>query len=114
MNLIARNRRGLIRLELLLMLATLALLFQLFPSLVIALSRALDLRYWPAGVWLSVNVAILIALLSQRFGAEFYMQRRQRRPRRSSSRQLLVKQSTLNEERALYERMNEARKRQVI
>jgi hypothetical protein len=113
MNLIARNRRGLIRLELLLMLAALALLFQLFPSLVIALSRALDLRYWPAGVWLSVNVAILIALLSQRFGAEFYMQRRQRRPR-NSSRQVLAKQSTLNEERALYERMNEARKRQVI
>jgi len=57
------KRRGAIWLELLLVLAALALILQLFPSFPQKLLSALDVRSWSAANWLQMNVVALVVLL---------------------------------------------------
>jgi len=73
---------------------------------------AADVRNWTAAVWLSLNVAIVIALIAIRVGAEFRQGWRHFKPRQHQN--VVKKQLEMKEERALYERMREARKRQII
>ncbi|MCI0332052.1 MAG: hypothetical protein L0228_02350 [Planctomycetes bacterium] len=108
------NRGGFGRLEVLLVLAFVTLLFQVFPSLWNGLVWSFDLRNWSRGAWMSANVAIVLVLFSIRFGPDLYREWRGRRPRIARKSERHEKQLTLKEERALYERMREARKKQVI
>ncbi len=112
---VSRNkRRGVAWLELLLALAFVALLFQVFPSLWNGLVWAADVRNWSRGVWMGVNVAVVLILFGIRFGPELYRESRVRRPRRARKRSTAETQLTMKEERELYGRMREARKRQVV
>lgn len=108
------NRDGFVRLEVLLVLAILALLFQVFPALWHGIVWALDVRNWSRGVWMTLNVAIVVGLVGIRIGPQLYEGWRTWSGRRSAKRESDEKRRTIKEERALYERMREARKRQVV
>ncbi|MEX2317294.1 MAG: hypothetical protein WD669_09095 [Pirellulales bacterium] len=111
------TRSGFAKLELLLVLAFLALLFQVFPSLWFGVLGVLDIRNWPRGVWVVINVAVVLALFAARFGpdlVEDWKQHSLRKQAASDRRKKEIKDLDLKEQRELFKRMQEARKRQVI
>jgi hypothetical protein len=61
------SRLGLAWLELLLVLAVIALVFQLFPSLWFRFISALDVRNWSRLTWFAVNFMVLAALIGVRY-----------------------------------------------
>ena len=77
---------GIAWLELLLGLAFLALLFQVFPSLGSALLSALDIRIWSRTTWFALNLLVLLGLFGIRFGSDLYADWKERRKRMDSSR----------------------------
>lgn len=62
------GRSGNAKLEILLVLAFLALLFQVFPALWNLLCGAADVRQWSRTTWMAMNVAIVLLLFGVRFG----------------------------------------------
>jgi hypothetical protein len=87
----------------------------------------LDLRNWTAGMWFAANALLFLVLLAVRFGSEVrgdfraYVAKMGRRRRRPSPHPLpggegfgKERPLTMDEEKALYKRMEEARKRQVV
>jgi hypothetical protein len=111
------NHSGFAKLELLLVLAFAALLFQVFPGLWFGLLAVLDIRGWSRGAWLVQNLAVVFTLFALRFGPDWYHDWQQRQIRKSAAakkREKQVKDLTAEEQRALYKRLQEARKRQVI
>lgn len=76
-----QRRTGFAWPELLLALAAIALVLQLFPSLATTLLAALDFRAWPRGTWFAANVLVLIGLVGVRFGPELYADWQARRRR---------------------------------
>lgn len=78
-----RRRTGFAWLELLLALAAVALVLQLFPSLTTTLRNALDFRAWSRFTWFAMNLLVLLGLVGIRFGPELYgdWQARRRRLR---------------------------------
>jgi len=85
-----------------------------FPSLWDALVSAVDVRDWSRSVWIGLNIGIVLVLLGIRFGPELFDRSRQPRRRVSHECEKHEKRLTAKEERELYERMREARKRQVV
>lgn len=75
------KRGGFAWLELLLALAFLALLFQVFPSLWFGLWAALDVRNWSRAVWFAANIVVIVALFGVRFAPEVAAGIRARRMR---------------------------------
>lgn len=73
---------GFARLELVLVLACLALLFQVFPGLWWDLWAALDFRTWSRGTWFALNLLVLLSLFGIRFGPALYADWRNHRTRR--------------------------------
>ena len=67
-----RRGRGFTWLQLLLALACLALLLQLFPSLPKVFGRALDVRNWSRGVWLALNAIVVLTLTGVRLSLSQY------------------------------------------
>ena len=57
------GRSWLFRLETWLVFAGLFLLFQVFPSLFWGLIYIIDVRNWTWGVWVGVEIGVVIALL---------------------------------------------------
>jgi hypothetical protein len=51
------------RLETWLVLSIMALVFQLFPRLFWGLLAAIDVRNWTWGVWVGVEIAVVVTLL---------------------------------------------------
>lgn len=78
-------RSGFAWLELVLALAFLALLFQVFPSLWIDLLSALDIRTWPRTTWFALNLLVLFGLFGVRFGPDLYGDWKQRRSRQRAA-----------------------------
>jgi hypothetical protein len=74
-----RRRRGAAWLELLLVLAFVALVLQLLPSIPQRLLEALDFRYWSRWTWFVVNSGVLLLLLTVRFCPELIDSWRQRK-----------------------------------
>lgn len=107
---------GIVRLEILFALALLTLLFQLFPSLWNGALIAADPRNWSRGTWLALNIVVVFALIALRFGRELYAEFRRARPRKPSAanQTLDPKKLSAQEERELYQRMHEARKKQIV
>jgi hypothetical protein len=101
------------RLEILLVVAVLALFFQVFPSLWFGLLRVVDVRNWPRGAWMVVNVAAVLALFGFRFGPDLYRDWQQWQLRRKEEGDRQSKARQLKEQKELFERMKEARKRQI-
>jgi hypothetical protein len=108
------NRDGFVRLEVLLVLAFLALFFQVFPSLWSGVLWALDMRNWSRGTWMVLNVVVVVFLFALRFGPELYQEWRKTPRHRSVKLECDEKRLSREEELALYQRMQEARKRQVV
>ena len=107
------RRSGFALLELLLVLAFLALLFQVFPALWFGLLWAVDVRNWSRGMWMGLNVAIVFALFGLRFGPELFDQWRERRARLTNEHEKHEKQRHLKEEREMLERLKQARERRL-
>jgi hypothetical protein len=106
-------RGGFAWLELLLVVAVLVLLFQVFPSAWFGVLWVLDVRNWPRSIWFAANVAGVLALCAVRFGPELYESWQARRTRLRIEREKQEKQRQLKEQRETLERLREARKRQV-
>lgn len=81
-----QRRTGAAWLEILLVLAFLALLFQVFPSLWVMLWQAIDVRQWSGAGWMVLNVTVLVALFGVRFGPDAIADLRERRKRLASRR----------------------------
>ena len=111
---LTKRHRGLARIELLLALAAVALLFQLFPPLWPTLRGAVDVRNWPRTVWISLNVGVMLALFGIRYGPSLYDEWQAHRARQRIERDKQVMQRKVNEQREVIERLREARKRQVV
>jgi type VI protein secretion system component VasK len=107
------KRQGEVRLELLLVLAVVALVFQLVPALGNITLWALDVRNWPRTAWFAVNWLVVITLVAIRFGPDLRQQWRERRERLASERATKQKQHELKEVRETLERMQQARARRI-
>jgi hypothetical protein len=108
------HRCGIAWLELLVVLAAIAMFLQLFPSVLWDFVAALDVRAWSSSVWFGLNVAVVLILAGIRFGAGIVEFRVRCRCRATEEREKAKQQQRLKEERELFERMREARKKQVI
>ncbi|TWU00437.1 hypothetical protein Pla108_13880 [Botrimarina colliarenosi] len=108
------GRLGFAWLELLLALAIVSLLLQLFNVSATRLYTAMDMRTWSGGVWFLAFALVFVVLCGVRFGPEvakgFVAQ--DRKFKLTVSEEKMRKRKEYEKERALYERMNEARKRQ--
>lgn len=107
------TRGGFARLEALLVLATLAFLFQVFPSLWFALVWALDVRNWSGEVWLTLNVGVVVALFGLRFGPGLHSEWREWRAKLAIEREKLQKEKALKEQREMLERLKAGRARRL-
>jgi hypothetical protein len=66
---------------------------------------------------MAINVGVVFSLFTIRFGPDLVEDWRQRRDRKraaSKNREKEIKDLTLKEQRELFKRMQEARKRQII
>lgn len=115
------RRSGIAWLELLLALTIVALALQLLPS--DAGRKALellDIRTWTSRTWFAANALLFASMFIIRFGPALRAAGRdflKRSTRLQPSAQTLTKEEQkrkYEEERALYERMIEARKKQII
>lgn len=100
-------------LELLLALAVVALVFQLFPGLYHYLLSWVDVRQWSRSNWLVMNVLIVLALVGIRYGPELMDSWRERQARRAKERENQTKQLELKQRREAIERVKAARNRRV-
>ncbi len=111
----SRNpRNGVAWLEVAVVLAILALLLQVFPSLCSILLRTVDVRRWSRGVWFVANVAFVVTLIGIRYwpGIAVAWQARQTRLNIERERQRRLQER--KEQRELLARIHEARKRRNI
>jgi hypothetical protein len=102
-------RNGLAWLEILLAIAILALILQLFPNL----GRALDVRNWTRGVWFLVNGLVVIALILIRFAPDQVLEWQSRRGRTAADHKILERQRAAREHRESLEQIRKARKRRL-
>jgi hypothetical protein len=107
-------RAGFAWLELLLVLAVLALVLQLVPSLWTLAQRALDVGNWSRTVWFAGTCVVLAMLVGIRFAPDIYGDWRRRRERSAMEQaKKQAQQRQVEERKMLHERM-EAMKRRVI
>jgi hypothetical protein len=111
-----QRRSGLARLEILLAIAVVALVFQLNPSLF----NKLDVRRWSGGAWFAANAILFAILCLFRLVPEFVADARQgpvkRRPtaaERAKTESTAERKQRMKEERELYQRMKDARRRRL-
>lgn len=104
---------GFPRLELLLILTFIVLLFQVFPSLWFAFTWCIDVRNWSRGVWLGLNACAVLALCGIRFGPDLYKEWRERLARLAIERDKQEKQRQLTEQREMLERLQRSRGRRI-
>jgi hypothetical protein len=112
-----RRRGGIIRLEVFLAIAILALFFQLFPPLWHGTRFAMDVRNWSRGTWLGINLFLVCVLVSIRYLPEFLAVRRVKKSSVKSKRptpESRVNELDLKAQQELFKRMQEARKRQIV
>ena len=115
------RRAGIAWPELLLALAIVALVLQLLPSDAGRKSlELLDIRTWTTSTWFFANALLFASMFIIRFGPALRAAGRdflKRSTRLQPSVETLTKEEQkrkYEEERALYERMIEARKKQII
>ena len=101
------QRNGYAWLEILLGIATLALLFQLFPSL----WQAIDFRNWSRVTALVVNLLAIVFLIVLKASPNLIADFRERRQRSKAERLKMEKGQKRKEQREAVERMQESLKR---
>jgi hypothetical protein len=116
---VRRTQSGFAWLELVLALAILALLGQLFPSVERLIYLVFDIRNWSQLAWIIANLMVVTTLVCIRFSCEL-LSLRQTADGGHSARMSIdavekerrSKSVELKKERELYQRMHDARKRQ--
>lgn len=96
------------------MLAVVALVFQLFPTVPRSLVDVLDFRHWSRSIWFLTNIGVLLVLLFVRFGPDFidsWRQRSKMRVATSSTKQPLVRTKPQEDVRVLMRRDEQLRAR---
>lgn len=106
-------RNGFAWLELLLALALLALMLQLFPQVWQVVLWLLDVRNWPRTMWFGMNLLVVFVLLAVRFGPQLIDDWRTRRERLTSEHTKQEKQRELKEQREALERAKQAKGRRI-
>jgi hypothetical protein len=118
-----RQRSGFGKLEVLLVIAFLSLLFQVFPALWTGMLFVLDVRNWGRGAWLAFNFVVIFALFAIRFGPDIVAGREKKAAMRRKVRTTAssvtkhakdIKEMDAAEQRELFKRMQEARRKQII
>lgn len=104
------NRSGFAWLELLLLLAMLALVLQLMPG---AWQSLLDFRRWPRIAWIALNASIVLLLVGVRFGPDLVNNWRQQRAQKVAKHASSEKQEEMKRQRESLEQMRQARKRRI-
>ncbi len=107
------NRGAFAWVELLLSLAILVLVLQLFPRAGRTLLWTLDVRNWPRTVWIAANVVVLMLLVSMRFGPQLIEDWRMRQQRLTDEHSKDKKQKDMKEQREALERMQQAKRRRI-
>ena len=108
-----RRHGGRALLEIATAIMVMVLTFQLFPSFWFGLLRTLDVRNWPRGVWIPLNVAILLALIGIRFVPAVICKIRHIRERLAIEREKHEKQRLLQDQRETLERLRQGRARRI-
>lgn len=101
------------RAELLLAVALVSILLQLFPGLLSILSWLIDVRHWPPFAWFALNLLALLILVWFRFGPELFNVWRERRKRGAEERALAKRKRDLQEQREMLERLQRGRARRI-
>lgn len=105
------RRHGSSTLELLFVLALVAFVVLLIPSLGGNIVWAIDFRNWPRTVWFMVNWLVLGALLMVRFAPGVYRSWAERCERKQRMTRQQEKQETLREQRKQIEAIKKAQSR---
>jgi len=109
----AQARSGFAWLELLLGLAAIALLFQLFPAILAKLLGVVDLRNWSQLTFFLVNIGVVLALIGVRFGPDWVEDWQERRQQVAKDYIKAEKAKKLKEQREAVERMETSRSRRM-
>jgi hypothetical protein len=110
---LSHQRSGFGWLELLLALAMLALLFQMFPEVGRFALWSLDARNWSRTVWFLGNLLILGLLVAIRFGPQVVEEWKSRRDRLAMEATEKHRQQELKEQRESLERLKQAQRRRI-
>ncbi len=108
-----RNRSGFAWLELLLGLAAIFLLLQMFPSLFQKLIWAVDLRNWSQLTFFLANIGVVLFLVSVRFGPSLAEDWRKRKERLTKEHAKAEKSQELKKQKEIVERMKAGRRRRI-
>jgi hypothetical protein len=100
-------------LEILLVLAIVLVILQVFPSLWFTLVRMLDVRNWSRSFLMILSVGILLVLFGVQFGPHLYQDWQQHRLRLEVERKKEEKQRVLKEQREMFERLQRGRRRRI-
>jgi len=103
------NRQGFAWLETLLVLALLALVLQLFPSLL----GLLDVRNWSRGTWFAMNGVVVLILLAIRFGPDLVEDWRQRRQQSADLRTRAAKAAAAKAKQEKTRLLEQGRRRRI-
>lgn len=106
-------RAGVGRLELLLIVAVLALVFQFFPLFTQRALWVLDLRNWSREVWFIVNVMVVLALLGVRFVPSLYTEWRERSRRLAVGGAESAKRKQIEDQRETLKRIAKGRRNRI-
>jgi hypothetical protein len=101
------------RLELTLVLASLTLILQCFPSLWHGILAAIDVRNWSRTVWFVFNVFVLVALSGVHFGPQLIVDWRIRQNRLATERSKHEEQARRKNQTELLNRMQQSRRRRI-
>jgi hypothetical protein len=103
------------------LLLCITLIIQLLPTLAIYIRSGLDLRTWTTTTWFWAFAGFFLFLCGVRFGPDIiegFKDQRVRdargRTKQKSGHPPSTRQLSDDEERKLYQRMSEARKRQIV
>ncbi len=96
-------------LELLLALAMVALVLQLFPPLLVLV----DFRNWSRSTWFAMNMVVVLALLTFRFGPDLLSDWRGRQQRLAADREKAEHIETCKVQREAIERVKRSRRRRM-
>lgn len=108
-----RHRGGWAWLESLLVVAFVALVFQVFPSLWFGLIWAIDFRNWSRSIWMTLTVAGLGVLFALRFIPDLWENWRERQAAAAVEREKRRKQQQAKEQRQMIEAARRARSRRM-
>jgi hypothetical protein len=117
---IQKLRQGVAWLEILLALAVLSLVIQLFPGAPLTAARMLDVRNWSSWIWFAVNAILFAIFCGIKYAPYVIAQVREDRHRRAAA---VVERSKVKgiedrkreaaEKRTFYQRVRESRRRRM-